>query len=89
MAIHAAMTSIPRRKALAVPIYQTVAYDSIAPTMEQRFLISKSKEFRYSRISNPTTACLERRVARWRRTGKLVREHSNRPSIMQCSILRG
>src|SRR5207245_4344728 len=47
----------------AVPIYQTVAYAFDSADHGAALFNLEVEGFRYSRISNPTTAVLERRVA--------------------------
>jgi O-acetylhomoserine (thiol)-lyase len=47
----------------AVPIYQTVAYEFDSAEHAAALFNLEAEGFRYSRISNPTTAVLERRVA--------------------------
>jgi len=63
IAIHSGYEVDPTTKAVAVPIYQTVAYafDSAEPAAALFNL--EAEGFRYTRIQNPTTAVLERRVA--------------------------
>jgi O-acetylhomoserine (thiol)-lyase len=53
----------PTTKAVAVPIYQTVAYAFDSADHGAALFNLEAEGFRYSRISNPTTAVLERRVA--------------------------
>jgi O-acetylhomoserine (thiol)-lyase len=48
---------------VAVPIYQTVAYAFDSADHGAALFNLEAEGFRYSRISNPTTAVLERRVA--------------------------
>src|SRR5260370_325163 len=48
---------------VAVPIYQTVAYEFDSAEHGAALFNLEVEGFRYSRISNPTTAVLERRVA--------------------------
>src|SRR3984957_19739394 len=63
IAIHSGYETDPTTKAVAVPIYQTVAY-SFDSTEHAAALFNLGVEgYRYTRISNPTTAVLERRVA--------------------------
>src|SRR3569833_1831728 len=63
IAIHAGYEPEATTHAVAVPIYQTAAYafDSADHGAAQFNL--KTEGYRYSRISNPTTAVLEKRVA--------------------------
>src|SRR6266404_1518472 len=63
MAIHGGYDVDPSTKAVAVPIYQTVAYAFDSADHGAALFNLEVDGFRYSRISNPTTAVLERRVA--------------------------
>src|SRR6266566_4638963 len=63
IAIHAGYDVDPTTKSVAVPIYQTVAYAFDSADHGTALFNLEVDGFRYSRISNPTTAVLERRVA--------------------------
>jgi len=63
VAIHGGYETDPTTKAVAVPIYQTVAYEFDSADHGAALFNLETEGFRYSRISNPTTAVLERRVA--------------------------
>src|SRR4030088_2346867 len=63
IAIHSGYDTDPTTKAVAVPIYQTVAYEFDSAEHGAALFNLEVDGFRYSRISNPTTAVLERRVA--------------------------
>src|SRR5437773_2646617 len=63
LAIHAGYEVEPTTKSVAVPIYQTVAYAFDSADHAAALFNLEADGFRYSRISNPTTAVLERRVA--------------------------
>jgi O-acetylhomoserine (thiol)-lyase len=63
IAIHSGYDDDPTTKAVAVPIYQTVAYSFDSADHGAALFNLEAEGFRYSRISNPTTAVLERRVA--------------------------
>src|SRR3989441_7794978 len=63
IAIHGGYEVDPTTKAVAVPIYQTVAYAFDSADHGACPFNLEVEGFRYSRISNPTTAVLERRVA--------------------------
>src|SRR5271156_1022006 len=63
VAIHGGYETEPTTKAVAVPIYQTVAYEFDSADHGAALFNLEVEGFRYSRISNPTTAVLERRVA--------------------------
>jgi O-acetylhomoserine (thiol)-lyase len=63
MAIHGGYEVDPTTKAVAVPIYQTVAYAFDSADHAAALFNLESEGFRYTRIQNPTTAVLERRVA--------------------------
>ena len=62
-AIHSGYEVDPTTKAVAVPIYQTVAYAFDSADHAAALFNLESEGFRYTRIQNPTTAVLERRVA--------------------------
>jgi O-acetylhomoserine (thiol)-lyase len=63
MAIHSGYEVDPTTRAVAVPIYQTVAYAFDSADHAAALFNLESEGFRYTRIQNPTTAVLERRVA--------------------------
>src|SRR5215475_9032093 len=63
IAIHGGYEVEPTTKAVAVPIYQTVAYTFDSAAHGAALFNLEAEGFRYSRISNPTTSVLERRVA--------------------------
>src|SRR5213595_2869432 len=62
IAIHSGYEVDPTTKAVAVPIYQTVAYAFDSADHGAALFNLEVEGYRYSRISNPTTAVLERRV---------------------------
>ena len=63
IALHAGYEGDKTVRAVAVPIYQTVAYEFDSAEHAAALFNLEAEGFRYSRISNPTTAVLERRVA--------------------------
>ena len=63
IAIHGGYQIDPATKSVAVPIYQTVAYAFDSADHGAALFNLEVEGFRYTRISNPTTAVLERRVA--------------------------
>ena len=63
VAIHGGYETEPTTRAVAVPIYQTVAYEFDSADHGAALFNLEVEGHRYSRISNPTTAVLERRVA--------------------------
>src|SRR6202163_2193024 len=63
IAIHSGYDIEPTTKAVAVPIYQTVAYAFDSADHAAALFNLEAEGFRYTRINNPTTAVLERRVA--------------------------
>src|ERR1700719_5251104 len=63
IAIHGGYSVEPTTKAVAVPIYQTVAYAFDSADHAAALFNLEADGFRYTRISNPTIAVLERRVA--------------------------
>jgi O-acetylhomoserine (thiol)-lyase len=63
MAIHSGYDGEATTKAVAVPIYQTAAFEFDSADHAAALFNLETEGFRYSRISNPTTEVLERRVA--------------------------
>src|ERR1700684_4545364 len=63
IAIHAGYDPDSATKAVAVPIYQTVAFAFDSAEHGAALFNLEAEGYRYSRISNPTTAVLEKRVA--------------------------
>jgi O-acetylhomoserine (thiol)-lyase len=63
IAIHGGFDSDPATKAVAVPIYQTAAYAFDSAEHGAALFNLEVEGYRYTRISNPTTAVLEERVA--------------------------
>ena len=63
IAIHGGFDSDPTTKAVAVPIYQTAAYSFDSAEHGAALFNLEAEGYRYTRISNPTTAVLEERVA--------------------------
>ena len=63
IAIHSGYDVDPTTKAVAVPIYQTVAYAFDSADHGAALFNLEVEGFRYTRIGNPTNAVLERRVA--------------------------
>ena len=63
IAVHGGFDHDPATKAVAVPIYQNVAYEFDSADHAAALFNLEEEGFRYSRISNPTVAVLERRVA--------------------------
>ena len=63
IAVHGGFASDPATRAVAVPIYQSVSYEFASADEAAALFDLEIEGFRYSRIANPTTAVLERRVA--------------------------
>jgi O-acetylhomoserine (thiol)-lyase len=63
IALHAGYEVDPTTKSVAVPIYETVAFAFDSAEHGAALFNLEVEGYRYSRISNPTTAVLERRVA--------------------------
>jgi O-acetylhomoserine (thiol)-lyase len=63
VAIHGGYEVEPTTKAVAVPIYQTVAYAFDSADHGAALFNLEVEGFRYTRISNPTNVVLERRIA--------------------------
>jgi O-acetylhomoserine (thiol)-lyase len=63
ISIHGGFVSDPTTKAVAVPIYQSVAFAFDSADHGAALFNLETEGFRYSRISNPTNEALEERVA--------------------------
>jgi O-acetylhomoserine (thiol)-lyase len=63
MAIHSGYEIDPTTKSVAVPIYQTVSYAFDSAEHAAALFNLEAEGYRYTRIGNPTTEVLERRVA--------------------------
>jgi O-acetylhomoserine (thiol)-lyase len=63
IAIHSGFDCDPTTKAVAVPIYQTAAYAFDSAAHGAALFDLEAEGYRYSRISNPTNAVLEQRLA--------------------------
>jgi O-acetylhomoserine (thiol)-lyase len=63
IAVHSGYQTDPTTKSVAVPIYQTVAYEFDSADHGAALFNLEVEGYRYSRISNPTVDVLERRVA--------------------------
>lgn len=63
LAIHGGYDPDPTTHAVAVPIYQTVSYAFDSADHGAALFNLEAQGYRYSRISNPTNAVLEKRVA--------------------------
>lgn len=63
LAIHGGYEIDPTTKSVAVPIYQTVSYAFDSAEHAAALFNLEADGYRYTRINNPTTAVLERRVA--------------------------
>lgn len=62
IALHGGFDDDPTTKAVAVPIYQTVAYSFDNAAHGEALFNLEVPGYRYSRIANPTNAVLEERV---------------------------
>src|ERR1700712_4706910 len=63
LALHAGFDADPATRAVAVPIYQTAAYQFDSADQGAALFNLEEEGYRYSRIANPTVAVLEERVA--------------------------
>jgi O-acetylhomoserine (thiol)-lyase len=63
IALHGGYDGDPVTKAVAVPIYQTVAYSFDSAAHGAALFDLEAEGYRYTRIGNPTTDVLERRLA--------------------------
>ena len=62
LALHAGFDADPATKAVAVPIYQTAAYQFDSADQGAALFNLEEEGYRYSRIANPTVKVLEDRV---------------------------
>src|SRR5438270_10612956 len=63
LAIHSGYDVEPTTKSVAVPIYQTAAYAFDSAEHGAALFNLEAEGFRYTRINNPTTDVLDKRVA--------------------------
>jgi O-acetylhomoserine (thiol)-lyase len=63
LAVHGGYDGDPVTKAVAVPIYQTAAYEFDSAEHGAALFNLQAQGFRYTRINNPTVDVLDRRVA--------------------------
>jgi len=63
IALHGGFDADPTTKAVAVPIYQTVAYSFDSAEHGAALFNLEVEGYRYTRIGNPTNSVLEQRVA--------------------------
>jgi O-acetylhomoserine (thiol)-lyase len=63
IAVHGGYDGDPTTKAVAVPIYQTAAYEFDSAEHGAALFNLEAEGFRYSRINNPTVDVLDKRVA--------------------------
>ena len=63
LALHAGFDADPATRAVAVPIYQTAAYQFDSADQGAALFNLEEEGYRYSRIANPTVTVLEDRVA--------------------------
>ncbi|MGA9367528.1 MAG: PLP-dependent transferase, partial [Steroidobacteraceae bacterium] len=62
IALHGGFDCDPTTKAVAVPIYQTVAYSFDSAEHGAALFNLEIPGYRYTRINNPTTDVLEKRM---------------------------
>jgi len=85
IAIHGGYEDDPATKSVAVPFYQTAAYAFDSADHAAALFNLEAEGFRYSRLNNPTTAVLERRVAALEGgLDALCVSSGRRPSTTQC-----
>ena len=63
ISIHGGFTCDPATRAVATPIYQNIAYEFESADEAAAMFNLEAPGYRYSRIANPTTDILEKRVA--------------------------
>jgi O-acetylhomoserine (thiol)-lyase len=66
IAVHFGYEPEPTTKAMAVPIYQTVAYAFDSAEHGAALFNLEVEGYRYGRISNPTTTCWSAASPLWR-----------------------
>jgi len=81
IALHSGYEDDPTTHAVAVPIYQTAAYAFDSADHAAALFNLEQDGFRYSRISNPTTAVLERRIAALEGGGEAVATATGQAAI--------
>src|ERR1700744_5718197 len=86
IAIHGGFSSDPTTGAVAVPIYQTVAYAFDSAEHGAALFNLEAEGYRYSRIANPTTDVLDRRIAALE-GGAAAMCVSSGQAAMHCAIL--
>ena len=73
-------------RAVAVPIYQTVAYEFDSAEHAAALFNLEAEGFRYSRISNPTVAVWSGESRKWRAgQGRYALVPAKPPCITPCS----
>ena len=77
IAIHAGYEPDPATKSVAVPIYQTASYAFDSADHGAALFNLEAEGYRYSRIANPTTAVLEKRVTELEAAIQDYLEHHN------------
>src|SRR5471032_3429435 len=86
IALHCGYDDDPTTHAVAVPIYQTVAYSFDSADHGAALFNLETEGYRYSRISNPTTAVLERRVAQLEGGGEAMAVATGQAAIHYAMV---
>ncbi len=86
IAIHGGFDADPATKSVAVPIHQTVAYAFDSADHAAALFNLEADGFRYSRISNPTVAVLEERVAALEGGAQAICVSSGQAAV-HCAVL--
>src|SRR5258706_15692460 len=81
IAIHVGYEGDPATKAVAVPIYQTVAFEFDSAEIGAALFNLEVQGNIYTRIGNPTNAVLEKRVAALEGGGKTLSVSSGMSAI--------
>ena len=85
IAVHGGFDHDPATKAVAVPIYQTVAYEFDSADHAAALFDLEAEGYRYSRIANPTNAVLEKRVAQLKAASARSASRPARPPYIMPS----
>ncbi|MBV8975765.1 MAG: O-acetylhomoserine aminocarboxypropyltransferase/cysteine synthase [Alphaproteobacteria bacterium] len=84
--LHGGFDGDPATKAVAVPIYQTVAYGFDNAEHAAALFNLETEGFRYSRIANPTTDVLEQRLAALEGGAAAVCVSSGQAALMYAAL---
>jgi O-acetylhomoserine (thiol)-lyase len=86
IALHGGFSSDPTTKAVAVPIYQTVAYSFDSAAHGAALFNLEVEGYRYTRIANPTTDVLENRVAQLEGGGAAISTSTGQAALLYALL---